>query len=301
MSKELKIGVFVVTVLVASFFLINYLRGEDLFNREMELVSHFDAVDGLVTSAPVYIKGYKAGKVAEVSYSSENDSFKVICSVSNEFRIPMDSRMIIYSIDIMGTKGIKIDLGSSQTAAGDGDTLDSDYEKGLIDGLAEGIAPLIDKVNNTMDSLAVTVSGVNRMLSDSNQEKISATLVHLERTMANLNGLSASIGGKSSEVEAMISNLSELSSRFNFIAEKVDTTVSSVNDMIGTINATDIEGLISSFRTLLENINDPDGTVGKLLSDASVYNSVDSLLCDIDELVRKIQENPKKYIRISVF
>ena len=38
-SKELKIGVFVVTVLVASFFLINYLRGEDIFNNEIELVS----------------------------------------------------------------------------------------------------------------------------------------------------------------------------------------------------------------------------------------------------------------------
>ena len=54
-SKELKIGVFVVTVLVASFFLINYLRGEDIFNNEIELVSRYDNVEGLVASAPVYI------------------------------------------------------------------------------------------------------------------------------------------------------------------------------------------------------------------------------------------------------
>ena len=52
---------------------------------------------------------------------------------------------------------------------------------------------------------------------------------------------------------------------------------------------------------LLENINDPDGTVGKLLNDGSVYNSVDSLLNDVDALVKKIQENPKKYIKISIF
>ena len=66
-SKELKIGIFVVTVLVVSFFLINYLRGEDIFNREIELVSRYDNIEGLVASAPVYIKGYKAGKVAEVT------------------------------------------------------------------------------------------------------------------------------------------------------------------------------------------------------------------------------------------
>ena len=72
-SKELKIGVFVVTVLVASFFLINYLRGEDIFNNEIELVSRYDNVEGLVASAPVYIKGYKAGKVSEIIYDTELD------------------------------------------------------------------------------------------------------------------------------------------------------------------------------------------------------------------------------------
>ena len=51
----------------------------------------------------------------------------------------------------------------------------------------------------------------------------------------------------------------------------------------------------------LENINDPDGTVGKLLVDGSVYDSVDELLNDIDTLVKKIEENPKKYLKISVF
>ena len=58
-SKEFKIGIFVVTVLVASFFLINYLRGEDIFNNEIELISRYDDVEGLVASAPVYIKGIR--------------------------------------------------------------------------------------------------------------------------------------------------------------------------------------------------------------------------------------------------
>lgn len=301
MSKELKIGIFVVTVLVASFFLINYLRGEDLFNREIELSSRFENVEGLVASAPVYIKGYKAGKVSDVAYDSVTEDFKVVCSVSKEFRIPADSKMIIYSVDIMGGKGVRIDLGQSQESAADGDALVPSFEKGLMDGLSEGVGPLLDKVNNTLDSLAVTVSGVNKMLSDGNQEKIASTLAHLERTMSNLNRLSASVNGKSDEISLMIDNLSALSGKFNVIAEKADETVGGVNALLETVNTSDIEGLVSSFRLLLENINDPDGTVGKLLTDDSVYNSVDELLSDVDELIRKIQENPKKYIRISVF
>lgn len=301
MSKELKIGVFVVTVLVASFFLINYLRGEDIFNKEMEVTSRYDTVEGLVASAPVYIKGYKAGKVSEVAYDAEKEDFVVTCSISKEFRIPSDSKMTIYSVDIMGGKGIRIDLGSSDTSAEDGSMLVPAFEAGLMDGLAEGIAPLLEKVNSTMDSLAVTVSGVNRMLSEENQKNISNTLAHLDRTMANLNALSASVQGKSGEIESVIDNMSGLSAKLGHIASQVDTTLSGVNTFVDTINASDIDGLLSSVRNLLENINDPDGTVGQLINNDSIYNSVDSLLSDIDELVRKIQENPKKYIKISVF
>ena len=301
MSKELKIGVFVVTVLVASFFLINYLRGEDIFNKEMEVTSRYDTVEGLVASAPVYIKGYKAGKVSEVAYDAEKEDFVVTCSISKEFRIPSDSKMTIYSVDIMGGKGIRIDLGSSDTSAEDGSMLVPAFEAGLMDGLAEGIAPLLEKVNSTMDSLAVTVSGVNRILSEDNQKNISSTLAHLDRTMANLNALSASVQGKSGEIESVIDNMSGLSAKLGHIASQVDTTLSGVNTFVDTINASDIDGLLSSVRNLLENINDPDGTVGQLINNDSMYNSVDSLLSDIDELVRKIQENPKKYIKISVF
>lgn len=301
MSKELKIGIFAVTVLVASFFLINYLRGKDIFNREMELTSRFENVQGLVASAPVHIKGYKAGKVTEVIYEPETEDFKVTCAISRDFRIPEDSKMTIYSVDIMGGKGVKIDLGTSQTAAEDGNMLNPQFETGLMDGLAESITPLMTKVNTLLDSLNVTVSGVNRVLADENQEKLTGILAHLEDTMSDLNRLSAAVGGKSAEIEEVIDNVANLSTKFGNIADQVDTTLAGVNDFVDTINASDVESLVVSVKNLLENINDPDGTVGRLLSDDSVYNSVDSLISDIDGLVKKIQENPKKYIRISVF
>lgn len=301
MSKELKIGVFAVSVLVMSFFLINYLRGEDIFNREIELSSRYENVEGLVASAPVFIKGYKAGKVSEVIYDSESGNFEVTCSVSKEFSIPSDSRMTIYSVDIMGGKGIRIDLGTSAELARDGDDLTPSFEAGLMDGLAAGVGPLLEKVSNTLDSLSVTVSGVNRLLSEENQASMRGTLAHLETTMKNVSSLSASIEGKSDALEAFMDDLSVLSSKFNVIADKVDTTMGDVSSLVASLDENDIQEIVTSFKLLLENINDPDGTIGKLLVDNSVYDSVDELLTDVDSLIRKIQENPKKYIKISVF
>ncbi len=300
-SKEFRIGFFVVAVLTASFFLINYLRGEDIFNNEIELSSRYENVEGLVPSAPVFIKGYKAGKVSEVIYDSASEDFKVICSIKKEFRIPSDSYMTIYSVDIMGGKGVKIDLGTSEVPAEDGDELAPAFEAGLMDGLAGGVGPLLEKVTSTLDSLEITVAGINRLLSAENTASIGRTLVLLEKTMSNASSVAAEIDGKSEELNKFIDNLAVVSEKITSIAGKADTTMTSVSSVAASLSETDIQGVVSSFKTLLENLNDPDGTIGKLFVDNSVYNSLDSLLTDIDSLIRKIEENPKKYIRISVF
>ncbi len=300
-SKEFRIGFFVVAVLTVSFFLINYLRGEDIFNNEIELSSTFEAVEGLVPSAPVFIKGYKAGKVTEVTYNPESENFDVVCSIKKEFRIPDDSYMTIYSVDIMGGKGVKINLGTSATAANDGDMLKPAFEAGLMDGLAGGVGPLLEKVTSTLDSLEVTVAGINRLLSEENSASFGRTLAHLEKTMVSVGSIASEIDGKSEELNSFIVNLAAVSEKFIAISGKIDTTMTDVSSMVASVSEADIRGLVASFKTLLDNVNDPDGTIGKLFVDGSVYDSIDELLNDVDSLVKKIEENPKKYVRISVF
>ena len=301
MNKELKIGLFAVLVMIASFFLLNYLRGEDIFDKEAEVVARYDNLEGLTASAPVYIKGYKAGKVTTVEYDTNKGDFIVTCSVLKSFNIPVDSKMTIYSVDIMGGKGIRLDLGSSSAFIQDGDTLMPYFEAGLMDGLADSITPLLQKVNTTLDSLNVTVSGVNRLLCESNQANIANTLAHLEKTVASASRICTYVEGKSAEMNELVKNLTSFSSKLTGIAESADTLISGVNQVVTSLNEADIEKLVVSFRTLLDNINDPEGCVGKLFVDDSVYNSIDSLLIDIDTLIKKIQENPKKYLKISVF
>ena len=46
-----------------------------------------------------------------------------------------------------------------------------------------------------------------------------------------------------------------------------------VSSVVTTLDESDLAGVITSLKALLENINDPDGTVGILLVDGSVYDS----------------------------
>ena len=300
-TKELKIGIFVVVILTASFFLVNYISGEDIFNKEYKITGKYENVEGLVPSAPVFIKGFKAGKVTEVNYMTEEGEFEVVCSVSSSFPVPTDSKMVIYAVDLMGGKGVKIALGEAEESAEDGAQLETAFEAGLVDELGASIKPLLAKVGNTLDSLSVLVSGVNTILSEENVRRIDGTLANLEKTMSSVKGIAATINGKSAELEAFMDNLSAFSGKLEGLSEKVDTTITGFNGVVDQLNEADIKGLVASFKELVENINDPDGSINKLMKDDSVYNSVDSLLNDVNILVKKIQENPRKYLKISVF
>lgn len=297
-SKEFKIGAFVIAVIAASFFMINFLRGEDIFNREMELSARYTDLEGLVSSAPVYVKGYKAGKVTEIVYESETDDFSVTCSILKTFRIPSDSKMIIYGVDIMGSKGVRIEPGISATMAEDGDFLASTSEPALLDGLASEVGPIINKVGNTLDSLNAAVASVNRLLND---ENIGRTLAHAERTMAAVSYVATQLEGKSVEFNAFVEDLASMSEHLVSISEKADTVMTDVSSVVSHVSGDDIAAVVASMKELLENVNDPDGALGKLLTDDSIYFSVDSLLNTVEEFIGKVQENPKKYIRISVF
>lgn len=301
LSKELKIGVFVVTVLVITFFVINYLKGQDIFNRNINIEGRYENVEGLVASAPVYIKGYKAGTVSEIIYDTKTEKFIVDCSVSKKFNIPVDSKMTIFSTDIMGGKGVRIDLGTATEYVKDGDVIENDFETDMLSTLGASIGPLMESLTSTVDSLNITVNNVNELLSEKNRTSIEVTLKKLENTLANVESISNSIEKKSPEIEAFLGNLENLSLKLDNILASTDTTMTNIAGFSKTLNGTEVKDLIISLEELLTKVQDPDGTLGKILTDGKIYNSLDSLINDVDNLINKIKENPKKYIRISVF
>lgn len=301
MKKELKIGILAVVVLAAAFLVINFLRGKDLMNREYELVSSYEDVQGLMPSSAVYIKGYKAGTVADVTYDKSRGCFFVKCSVSKDFAVPEDSRMTIYSADLMGGKAIRIDLGTSDVMVSDGDTLTPSTSPDMLSSLASGVEPLISKGYEVMDNLDNALTNMNLALSEENRASIENILRNLDETVYNVRKVTSSIGGRTEEIEDFITGLDSLSVRLCDLAEKAGTSMSDINSITSGLSSADIEGMVADLDSLLEKLHGTEGTAGKLINDKSVYESLDSLLVGLDRLLTKIEENPKKYLKISVF
>lgn len=300
-SKELKIGIFVILVLVLSFFVINFLREKDLFNRDIEVSAKYPDVCGLTASAPVYFKGYKAGTVSSIEYDRESGEFLVTCTVDRGFGLSAGTRMVIYSVDLLGGKGVELVPGTSAEILDDGAVIPGETRPDLLASVGDEILPLAGKISSAVDSLNVTVSSINRILGKENRDGLAAAIGHIDRTMANIESISSVIGGRSAEIDGLLANLHEVSASLASVMEKADTAMADIGNVAAALDESDIRGLVTSFRELADSVRDPDGSVGKLLADGGVYDSLESLLADIDSLVRQIEENPRKYIKISLF
>lgn len=301
MKKELKIGILAIVVLAATFFVINFLRGKDILNREYELVSFYGDVQGLLPSSPVYIKGFKAGTVSEVDYDKEKGGFDVVCSISKDFPVPEDSRMTIYSADLMGGKAVRIDLGSSATCATDGARLVPSVSPDMLSSIAAGIEPLISRGSEVLDNLDSALTNLNLTMSPGNREHFRSILENLDNTVARAREVAASVEGRTGDIEAFITNMNSISEQLEAVVAKADSAMSDVEKVAGQLGEADFKGTVSNINSLLEQVQNPDGTVGRLMNEGTLYDSLDSLISNIDSLVRKIEKNPRKYLKISVF
>ena len=301
LSRVQATGLFVLLTLIVTFAVINFLRGEDLFNRTTTYYANFSKVDGLAVTGPVYIKGLKVGMVEGIEYEMEKDIFEVEFKVKSKFRIPVNSVAEIYSADIMGSKALRVALGDSKTYAGGGDTLAANFVPDMITSLLAEFGPMKVQVEHLLGNLNRTLDNVNNLLDSAATEQLQGSFANLNSTLANTSKLSGTLKDMAPQLQEIVENLQLLSDGLGQSAGDIQGSLENVNEITSQLSKADLGKAVESLRNLSEKLQDPQGSVGKLLSTDSLHNSVDNLIKDLDILIQKITENPKKYIKVSVF
>lgn len=301
LTKLQAIGLFVLLTLIAAFAVINFLRGEDLFNKTTTYFAKFETVDGLAVTGPIYIKGLKVGMVEGIEYDMEHDLFEVEFKVKSKFHIPCNSVAEIYSADIMGSRALRINMGKSAVFAKQGDTLASSIVPDMVTALTSEIMPLKDQAIKLMDEMGTTLESVNMLLDSNARKDLQGSFANLNRTLANAAKLSATLNGLSPELREMVKNLQVLSEGLGSSASDIQGSLENVNTITSQLSKADLGKAVESLVALSERLQDPNGSVGKLLTTDSLHNAVTALVKDVDQLVKCITEQPKKYIKVSVF
>ena len=306
MKTEFKVGLFGLLVLVILFFGIKFLKGSDIFQKENVYYATYNDVSGMLVSSNVFINGLRVGYVKEITTTNERaDNFVVAFTVRSDIKIPEDSKILLFSSDLLGSKALKLQLGNSSKIINDGDTIKSDKELGMLDNLGASISPMI----NNLDSI---LSSLNNILNIQNQNSLQNTIANIETTTARLGNITTNLDNlMSSEktklakiienTESITSNLKDNNQKLTNIIQNVDNIVDSAAK--ANIGSTLIETgkSIERLNSVLGVIEKGKGNVGLLINDEELYKSLDNSAKNLNKLIEDIKENPKKYINVSVF
>lgn len=61
------------------------------------------------------------------------------------------------------------------------------------------------------------------------------------------------------------------------------------------------ERSVKAFEEIAERVNRGEGSAGKLINEKELYNRLNTMVDSVSDLVKDIKENPKRYLKFSVF
>ncbi|HJC27751.1 MlaD family protein [uncultured Alistipes sp.] len=302
MKREVKIGVFAVAMILAAWAGIRFLKGFDIFGRNTVYYAAYDQIAGVQAASPVQMQGVKIGTVTGITLDPRR-SDKVILqlTIKRQYLIPEDSEAKIISSSLMGAKAIEIIYGASSAYLEAGDTLRSGRDRDLMDMAGSELDFFKQKFSRIADDLSRTLDNVNLLLEE-NATNISGTL-------GNLNSVSGDVAElletEKEHLHSAVQNLSAFADMLGENAPRVDSIVGSLNEVTAQLAEADfarrLSESVATLDDLLGRIESGDGSLGLLLNDRALYDSLTMASGNLASLLADLQEYPGRYVHFSLF
>jgi phospholipid/cholesterol/gamma-HCH transport system substrate-binding protein len=313
LSREVRVGFVVTLGIVLLYFGFNYLKGKNLFSPSRTYYAVFDNVDQLMPSARVQVNGFQVGIIDQVGFLSEG-SYKVLVKFlidNDDLNIPKDSEAHIVS-DLLGTRTLELTLGKSPVLAERGDTLKAVRDAGITDEIKDAIKPLKAQIENLAGSVDSVLTGLNRVFNKKTQdglvssfESVNSSIMRFEHTVKEFDLL---VTNERSKLSSIFSNVASITTNLKNNNEKLSNVFSNmdkISDDIAKSNVkqtmTDLQESIGSLQKVLKNVENGQGSLGKLATDDSLYVNLDNSSRNLSLLLEDMKAHPSRYVHFSVF
>ena len=315
MSKELKVGLFVLASLLT--FLGTLVYVDQLTGTRIPYKTYFTYAGGIDPGSQVRFGGMKVGSITAIRQAREDPTkIEILVEVKGGVPVNADSVATLTSLSPLGDKYLEISTGSKNARRlSPGATIPS-VESVSLDDLARKASELIPTIQSTFQDVqknidqltgnANTVLGnIQSMTSPQNQRNFSLLL-------ANARDL---LDKESSRIDTVLRNFEHVSlqasgtlDQANRTFSEIETTARTANDTFTTANRTigdirdpiktdlaDLQRTMTEARRLIEDLNS--------VVSANRYNIDDTLENfraaseNLRELTASVRQRPSLLIR----
>ncbi len=309
-SREFKVGLVSIVAIVLLYWGLNFLKGQDVFEKKKIFYAVYDRVEGLTPAKSILLNGYKVGTVDKVYFHPNGSGDLVVAlNITSDFDIPKNSTAAIQSTDLLGDKAINLTLGKSSEYAQNGDTLKSNIELSLTEEVNKQVAPLKNKMEKLFGSMDTVLFLLTGFLDDNSQDGFEATLSSLKRSFSHLEStmgsLDRTVTTSQSDMVGTFANLNKITTNLEENSEELSGIFRNLNSLSDSLSKVRFKETFESLNntliaaeSVLSKIDSGDGTMAKLVNDPELYNNLESASEQLDLLLLDIKYNPKRYIKL---
>lgn len=279
-------GVAGVIALLMAVFGLHYLKGINLFKPSSYYYVSYANINGLAKSSPVYADGFRVGIVRDIYYDYEHPGHVTVeVEMDTDMRVPMGSKAELVT-EMLGTVKMNLLLANNMREAYQvGDTIPGVVNNGLMDVVGQTLMPMVPKLDSILCSL-------NQLLADPN---IKETLKSTRQTMANLEATSAQLRN------LMAHDVPQLTGKLNRIGDNFVVISEQLKDIDFAATFAKVDETMANLKGVTEQLGRKDNTIGLLLHDPSLYQSLNATGANAAALLLDLKEHPKRYVHFSLF
>ena len=302
-KSKLKVGIFCIVAVVIFYLGACFFKGVSAFGKKTYYYAVFENTGGLQESNAVMLNGYKIGQVTKVSILSDNPVR--LCAelmITEPVNIPKDSKVQVAPKDLLGGTVVNILFGSETTYLQPKDTMATFVVPQITDGV-DDLKAQLSSILTSVDTIALSLKDV--LAPDAGGGDLKGTLANLEQTTSNLNDI---LSGNKAKVNKLVSNLETFSTTLQNASPQLEEIVANldkISDSVAKANVTqlinDAQKAIGDVQLVVDKVQRGEGTVGQLVTNDTLYTNLENSLHSLDELLKDLKANPKKYINVTVF
>lgn len=292
-NKLSLVGIVVFVSVCIFFYGIRFLQDESFQKSNFIFNVVFNDLQGLDVSDDVRMLGKRIGRVTGTRIIGEKIAVELTIDNDFAFKIPIDSKIEITQTDIMGSKFISIYPGQ-------------DNNKFILD--SETIAGKNAEVASLTKDIGDVANRLNQTFGNEQKKQIVNTISNIESAtkqleeFITLNKNIISNNDKQS-LSNIISNIDDISNNLNNLLDgeknKLSNSIDNFNlfmDRMPSIS-TEIDEILLDVNVLVENLNNGNGSLSKLLNNDELYNNINGLVLDARLILDDVKNNPTKYLR----
>lgn len=294
-NNELKIGLAVVLAGVVFYLGIRFLRDLPLFGQATVYHTELSNSNGLVTGNAVIVNGVGVGSITEVHVTLTGAH--ITFSVEKEVTLTEGTTASAGGFGFVSSVQLNLTLGPPDAPV---------YEPGSFipsSTQTDILADLSDRAPAVLGRIDTVLTGSNQAISAA-RDLLTGPESQMQQTLASIrnsaDAFEAVLLAEQGSLQAVLKDIEQLSGTLeSFAGDSLGGAAAGLKEVLDrlSMNLDLLETTTNELNTLLTSINNGQGTLGKLVTDDSLYVEAHAASAALRRILENFEENPNQYLR----